>query len=1248
MEVLGTLSLTFKLPNVAEPFTFPFTVIKDINYSVILGYNFFELQDVKIYPRQRAMFYRTHRIPFLSATNIPTSDQVSAILTVGKNYKIQPGTQVKIFVSRPDVPENTLGLISGLPIENDHSIGIAEVSQGLTKIPTLAQTSIPVLFSNLTPRTVFIKKGTPLASFYEVAEDDIDYYKDTTGEDIPILHLPTEITSQINELSATTTEGTQDPLQSDNKNPSFSFTADPSITPENKIKLRKILEKYVDIFATSSFDISRATMEPIQIDVGAAKPICLRPLKTSEFQKQEIKKHVSNFLKAGILQRSTSPWASPCFVVHRAGSTQEKPHTRLVVSYVKLNSIIRKQAYPMPNFETVLNFLAGGQYFSICDATNAFHSLPLHPNSQHLTAFVTPHMGKFEWKVIPMGISIGNAHFSSFVDSILQDSPAAMSYVDDVVVRSATQETHLMHIEDTLFRLQQAGLKLNANKCKFFQKSVTFLGYKFSQEGCSVLPEKIEAIDKLSPPRNKKGVRSFLGFINYYAGFIKHFSSKAAPLTNLLKTSQKFDWQNEQQESFDLLKDELRNAVTLSYPQLDKVSEKSPLHLTCDASGVGISGILSQNIDGKEHILGIHSKKLTPQQQRLWTISEKELYAIVSSVQRYAHILHMTPLKVKTDHRAIVNLLCKTSSSPRLARWSQYLSTFSWGSPNIFQFIKGSENPADVLSRHPQSPATDMEPDLGIPPPAPALLQKEPSSKQPQVNVRVNALIKDKQPDAKMPSVLEILHPQQRPFAMDLQHSPPQVTFPISMKQLAALQKEDNDFAKIITHLKDSNQPAPHLGKVITACFHLGNDDELYYDTAYSAQTTKPTARLAIPETLRHLIISLSHDPVSHNSANATFERLSQSYYWPKARQDCNNYVDNCLICNLRSDKSQKQIMGHIPLPITPNESISIDVLHLPKSQDGFTKVLGLVDEFTGYIALYPLRKETSEVIAEILLTQHIPLYGFFRQIRSDNASTNCGKILTTIYERLGIKHKRSSPHTSRGNPIIERKFRDAQHLLSKSTQPDITNWPQYLAQICFTLNTMRSKASKYTPFYLAHGYEAIQPADLLMAQDNHCSENYTLPTSLENLTTNLHNARQNILKHRQQNEQAYNKKFRTSYRNLQPGTPVAVKIENFPSILDAKLSLKYQPGFIVIRHVSPYAIEIQHSLTGIKRTVNIEKLKIQPSNTCLKPEHTSAPQSKPSNLMPALDLPTSNRQRKNKAPKISEIAVIYQLLTPQ
>ena len=1237
LETIGTLPLSFKLPNVAAPFTFAFTVIKNINYPVILGYNFFEAQDVKIFPRQRAMFYQNHRIPFLSDSSAPGSASISAILTVGRNYKIRPGTHAKIFVSRPDVAENTFGLISGLPVETGHSIGHATVSQGLTKIPSPDAASIPVIFSNLTPTMVFLKKGMPLATFYKLAEENIDYCNPATGEEVPIVHLPPDVTDQINELSGSTPQTPPKTTpQTHDDHPVFRFTTDPSITPENKEKLRRVLEKYSDIFSTNDFEISRAKMEPIQLDVGSAKPVCLRPLKSSEFQKQEIKKHVQNFLKAGILKRSTSAWAAPCFVVNRPGSTADQPRTRLVISYVKLNSLIRKQTYPMPNFETVLNFLAGGHYFSTVDCRNAFHSLPLSPQSQPLTAFVTPHMGKFEWSRCPMGINVGPAIYSGFIDTVLQDSPAAMSYMDDVIVRSPTQESHIMHIEDTLVRLQRAGLTLNPAKCNFFQKSVRFLGYKFSKDGCTVLPEKIEAIACMPPPQNKKGVRSFLGFINYYAGFIKHFSSKAAPLTDLLRTNRKFEWKEEQQDSFNLLKEELKHAVTISYPQLDKITEASPLHLYCDGSNTGLSGVLSQQIDGKEHILGIHSKKFTPQQQRLWTVSEKELFAIVSSVKRFAHILHRAPLRIFTDHKSILNLLCKSSSSPRLARWSQYLSTFAWGSPNIFGYIRGIENPADFLSRTDAKTTDDAEPEIGIPSLPPPLMHQAPSDKPPTKHISINSITSPKAKDSDAPSVLGVLHPQRDTFETPL--LPPGVSpYPLSTQQLATLQANDPDFQKIIAHLKDPSQPAPQLGKLITACFHLGKDNELYYDTAHSARTEVPTVKIAVPKSLRNSIISLSHDPFSHNSANVTFRRVAASFYWPRAQLDCKEYVANCLICTLRSPKTQKQSMGHIPVPARPNEALSIDVLHLPKSKEGFTRVLGIVDEFTGYLSLYPLLRETSEAIADVLLTQHIPLHGFFKQIRSDNAATNCSKVLSHIYNRLGIQHRRSSPFTSQGNPLIERKFRDVQNLLSKSTQPDITAWPRYLAQTCFSLNTATSKTSQFSPFYLTHGYEATLPADLLFSNATSTTEAYTLPTSLEYLTSNLVRAKNNIIKKRQLNEKAYNQRFQTTFRTFEAGTPVALKIENFPSILDAKLSMKYQPGFVVTRQISNHAVEIAHSLTGAKKAVNIAKLRKMPLHTSLLPETDAIiPKTNKSSLTMALDLPPSTtppRKTSNNSP---------------
>ena len=168
--------------------------------------------------------------------------------------------------------------------------------------------------------------------------------------------------------------------------------------------------------------------------------------------------------------------------------------------------------------------------FSRLDLRNGFYQIRMLPEDIFKTSFTTP-LGLYDWVVLPMGLISAPASFQRVMIDIFKDLPFVQVYLDDIVVYSPTEQQHQAHLRQVFQRLRGKKLKLNLHKCTFNVSSIDFFGYHISDKGVLPLPSNVEAIasmpDNLS---SKTVVRRFLGMANYYAQFVPHFASIAAPL----------------------------------------------------------------------------------------------------------------------------------------------------------------------------------------------------------------------------------------------------------------------------------------------------------------------------------------------------------------------------------------------------------------------------------------------------------------------------------------------------------------------------------------------------------------------------------------------------------------------------------------------------------------------------------------------------------------------------------------------
>ena len=228
-------------------------------------------------------------------------------------------------------------------------------------------------------------------------------------------------------------------------------------------------------------------------------------------------------LEKDVIQPTNSPWASPVVLVWKKDGSM-----RFSVDYRKVNSITRKDAYPLPRVDDTLDTLAGSQWFSTLDLLSGYWQVEVHPEDPQKTAFCTPD-GLFEFEVMPFGLCNAQGTFQRLMDTGLQWTNCLV-YLDDVIILGRTFDEHLTNLKAVFDRFREAGLKLKPSKCALCQLEVEFLGHIVSAEGVATDPAKTEKVASWPVPKSRCEVQQFLGLANYYRRFVHNFAEIAKPL----------------------------------------------------------------------------------------------------------------------------------------------------------------------------------------------------------------------------------------------------------------------------------------------------------------------------------------------------------------------------------------------------------------------------------------------------------------------------------------------------------------------------------------------------------------------------------------------------------------------------------------------------------------------------------------------------------------------------------------------
>ena len=308
----------------------------------------------------------------------------------------------------------------------------------------------------------------------------------------------------------------------------------------------------------------------------------------------------------------------------------------------------------LPNLDDIAPKLAGMTVFSKLDAAQGFFQLPLSSESSELTTFITP-FGRYKYQRVPMGTSLGPEIFQKKITELLQGLENVDAIMDDIIVYGRDMADHDAKLNNVLHRVNEAGLKLNKDKCLFRQSQLEYFGHKINASGISPNPAKVEAVRNLDPPKDKKELQRAVGLINYLGKYVENLSTIISPMGDLLKDDTAFYWGPDQNNAFERVKILLTEAPTLAF-----YKPNSPIIVSADSSRVGL-GVAIYMLEGNDmKPIAFASRTLTETEKK-WAQIELETLSFVFACEKFSrYLIGLESFKLITDHKPLIPLINKT------------------------------------------------------------------------------------------------------------------------------------------------------------------------------------------------------------------------------------------------------------------------------------------------------------------------------------------------------------------------------------------------------------------------------------------------------------------------------------------------------------------------------------------------------------------------------------------------------------
>ena len=708
-----------------------------------------------------------------------------------------------------------------------------------------------------------------------------------------------------------------------------------------------------------------------------------------------------NRLKTYFYEPSRSPHAS-CLVVAPKAT---KPFIRFCGDYGVINKYLPTGHYNIPVIRHELDRIIGHKVYIDIDLTNAFHQIPLHPDTKAKLSIQTP-WGQFQPKFMPEGIGPGSAVLQETVRTLFSDFTWAIVIFDNILILAEDYMQAYERFEIFLDKCIEHNVVLKFAKSWIGFDKVSFFDYECTHNKLELSEDRKKAILDIPFPeqgnRNKK-VRSLLGSGVMFSPFVDHYSDLVANLPDMTKATFNWDetsWKHDYRNQYEDFKQGLQKACALYYP--DYALEWI---LRTDASDYGIGVVLLQikYTDGKKiyQPIAFWSKKFSAQALN-WHTIEKEGYAIYAGVHRFAYYLIGKSFIIETDHNNLRWM--EASEVPKIVRWRIYLQSFDFK----IRHIKGSMNTvADALSRLFLLQDLDFE-----------LLDYTPGDHSLSC---LDAIDWD-----------GFVNPQTLCSVFAPSHDMP--TARTRYPQITSKTTDET--------VKPSapSAPPPEVQTNATETFPEQPPNELH-------------TPLELQLTARQIFEEIHHSTPGHWGLRETWKRMNSQFPGHGLpMQAIADWISECSNCQkTRKERSEALIpmVRHLKPPHA-RSAIGIDALAItPHGPDGHTHILVIVNLFTKFVFLTPSQGCTAVNLANAVW-HYWCNFGCTDMIISDRGPDLRSDLFAELVKLVGLRHVFSiaAKHANGTERLIKETQRHLRAIVYDSRVEDIFSNPTVIPSV--------------------------------------------------------------------------------------------------------------------------------------------------------------------------------------------------------